>query len=317
MKGLKGESVKALFVGLGSIGTRHLKNLSNLCQNFGIGLEVVALRSGKKKLPDDVCSMVHRQVQTLLDEDFEIAFITGPTHLHAISIAELKGRVGTFFIEKPILDHSQYSLDALGLGQGQKAYVAAPMRWTSTYIALKKHMQNLKVYCARAICSSYLPSWRQGVDYRQVYSAKKEMGGGVSLDLIHEWDYLQDLFGPPLCVHNMAGKYSHLEINSVDISVYIARWEKMLGELHLDYFGKEYCRKLELYCETGTAVADFGRMALSLPNGETQNLAEDLNCRYEREMEYFLNYALNGQGESINSPKTALQILKTALGENE
>ncbi len=64
------------------------------------------------------------------------------------------------------------------------------MRWCGTMLALKKALPALSVYSARVLCSSYLPGWRPGVDYRTVYSAHKDMGGGVTIDLIHEWDYL-------------------------------------------------------------------------------------------------------------------------------
>ena len=60
----------------------------------------------------------------------------------------------------------------------------------------------LSVYSARVLCSSYLPGWRPGVDYRTVYSAHKDMGGGVTIDLIHEWDYLVELFGKPEKMYN-------------------------------------------------------------------------------------------------------------------
>ena len=38
-------TITALFVGLGSIGTRHLKNLTNLCADRGCTLQADALRS--------------------------------------------------------------------------------------------------------------------------------------------------------------------------------------------------------------------------------------------------------------------------------
>ena len=66
-----------------------------------------------------------------------------------------------------------------------------------------------------------------GVDYRTVYSARRAMGGGVTIDLIHEWDYLVDLFGRPQEVYNFKGTYSELEIDSDDLSVYIARWPRL------------------------------------------------------------------------------------------
>lgn len=309
--------MKALFVGLGSIGMRHLKNLSAVCENRGIPLEVTALRSGDTPLPEDVAPLVQSQVRALPDGGFDLAFITGPTSLHALTLGQLKGRAEAFFIEKPIFDHPNYDLELLGLSESQKAYVAAPMRWTALFMALKKRLPALQVYSARAICSSYLPDWRKGVDYRQIYSAKKAMGGGVSLDLIHEWDYLYDLFGPPLQSCGLRGQVSHLEIDSDDISVYIARWQGLLGELHLDYFGRGYTRKLELLCQNGTLTADFGAGTLTLPNGATEDFSEDVNCRYVREMDYFVSYALAGQGPSLNSPRQALRVLRTALGECE
>ena len=42
--------MKALFIGLGSIGTRHLQNLTALCEKKGIPLQADALRSGSRPL---------------------------------------------------------------------------------------------------------------------------------------------------------------------------------------------------------------------------------------------------------------------------
>ena len=158
--------------------------------------------------------------------------------------------------------------------------------------------------------------WRPGVDYRTVYSAHKAMGGGVTIDLIHEWDYLVELFGVPEQLYNFKGTYSDLEIDSDDLSVYIARYPTLLAEVHLDYFGRGYRRSIELFCHDGSYLADFGAGTLTLPDGTVQHYEEDVNRRYEREMEYFVDYALTGSGESCNPPALALNVLKLTLGEN-
>ena len=97
-----------------------------------------------------------------------------------------------------------------------------------------------------------------------MYSAHKDMGGGVTIDLIHEWDYLVELFGKPEKMYNFKGTYSHLEIDSDDLSVYIAQYPTLLCEVHLDYFGREYRRSIELLCKNGTVTADFGAGTQSL-----------------------------------------------------
>ena len=308
--------MEVLFVGLGSIGTRHLRNLFAVAKEKGVQVQADALRSSMRPLAEDVEGLLRAQYVSY-DQlgHYDAAFITNPTHLHAHTLAELAGRVDCFFIEKPIFEGTGYDLEQLGLGPEQKAYVAAPMRWCGTFLALKERMLSLAPYSARVICSSYLPDWRPGVDYRTVYSAHKEMGGGVTIDLIHEWDYMVDLFGEPLEAYNFKGTYSHLEIDSDDLSVYIARYPSLLAEVHLDYFGRAYRRSIELFCKEGTVTADFGAGTLTLENVEVIHCEEPVNQRYLREMAYFLGYACKGRGESINSPAMAQKVLGLTLGE--
>ena len=249
-------TITALFVGLGSIGTRHLKNLANLCADRGWALQADALRSDlSRPLRDGVAELLHAQYTDMADAPahYDLVFITNPTSLHADALTQVKGRGEALFIEKPIFSAEQTGLALANyLPAGQKAYVAAPMRWCGVMLALKDRLPALHPYCARVICSSYLPDWRPGVDYRTVYSAHKALGGGVTIDLIHEWDYLVELFGVPEKLYNFKGTYSDLEIDSDDLSVYIAKYPTLLAEVHLDYFGRAYRRYIELFCRDGS-----------------------------------------------------------------
>lgn len=317
------QQVSALFVGLGSIGTRHLNSLTALCEQQGLALRADALRSDPARpLRPGAAERLHAQFTDLADKAalprYDMAFITNPTSLHADALRQVYGRAGALFIEKPIFSAEQADLELTDvLPAGQKAYVAAPMRWSAVMLALKDWLAahpDQRPYSARVICSSYLPGWRPGVDYRTVYSAHRALGGGVTIDLIHEWDYLVGLFGKPLELYNFKGTYSDLEIDSDDLSVYIARYPSMLAEVHLDYFGRQYRRSIELFTREGTLTADFGAATLTLPDGSVQQFKETTDAWYRREMAYFLDYALHGAGGSVNSPADALDVLRLTLG---
>ena len=179
------------------------------------------------------------------------------------------------------------------------------MRWCGVMLALKRLLPQLKPYSVRVICSSYLPDWRPGVDYRTVYSAHRTMGGGVAIDLIHEWDYLAELFGMPRQVYCLKGTYSELELDSDDLAVYIARYDTLLAEVHLDYFGRTYRRSIELFCKGRHRYGRFWCGHADIGRRAWRRTEEPVNARYVREMEYFLEYALHGTGESLNPPHGA------------
>ena len=217
--------MKVCFFGLGSIGKRHLKNFTNIFKDKKIDIEVHAFRNTNTKLDEEIKNLVDKEIfiKDDLSSDYDIIFINNPTSMHYETIEFMKDKCKNMFIEKPIFDDIVYDLKKLDLNKGFY-YVACPLRYSNVVEYLKDHIDIDKVYSVRAICSSYLPNWRKNTDYRKTYSAIKSQGGGVSIDLIHEWDYLTYIFGFPNNVFNFQGKFSDLEINSEDLSVYIAKY---------------------------------------------------------------------------------------------
>lgn len=302
--------MKVLFIGAGSIGKRHIRDFFNECEYHGIIPEIQVLR---RKVGDlgELNKYVSKQITELVDSDYDITFITNPTNLHYEVLSSLVNRTKFYFIEKPIFEKTTYDISSLGINDFN-SYVAAPMRHTSLYKKIKNIVQKNKVFSARVMCSSYLPEWRKNVDYRTVYSAKKDMGGGVGLDLIHEIDYVYDLFGPPESVFAASGKFSDLDITSNDLSVYILKYKSMLCEIHLDYFGRRSVRTCELFTKEGSYVADFFKEILYVPDGSTIDCHVKSNEEFINEMHHFYNF-INGKEQSLNPPSLALKTLDIAI----
>ncbi|MGI5090968.1 Gfo/Idh/MocA family protein [Treponema socranskii] len=308
--------MKFLFIGLGSISTKHIKDLAAVANERNIDFEIGILRRKTTELSQELIPYNITQITEFDDGIYDVAFITNPTNLHYQVLEQLKGKVKFYFIEKPIFENCDYDWHKLGIGE-KNAYVACPMRHTMVYKKLKEIVDRNQVFSARLICSSYLPEWRPNIDYRKNYSAIKALGGGVALDLIHELDYMVGLFGLPEKVLNVRGKYSDLEINSDDLSVYIAQYKDKICEVHLDYFGRKYRRTAEIFTSHGTYVADFKTEKIDQPDGTVINCCEKGKTGLYNEMEYFIDFISGKTHENINSPKHGFEVLKITLGINK
>lgn len=305
--------MKVCFFGMGSIGKRHLKNLTVRCEKRGIPLEAYAFRSRASfDLPPDIAALLEGQItdDQYLENRYDAVFITNPTSLHYKTLLSMKGHTSCYFIEKPVFDRCDYDIDVLDLG-GAAYYVATPLRHTGVVQKLKEIVEVEQTYSVRAIASSYLPDWRPGVDYRTIYSAIKAQGGGVRIDLIHEWDYLTYLFGIPDHISSFSGTYSRLEITSEDLAIYIASYPDKLLELHLDYFGRETRRNVELFTKNRLITGDIANSRITFSDGAPDIVfQEGANDKYIREMDYFLDLWEGKQKDSINDIHHALRVLR-------
>ena len=306
--------MKVCFVGLGSIGTRHCVNLSQICAEEKIPLTIHALRTAERPLREPLGSMgiVSLSSYEELDRDYDAIFITNPTSLHYDTLCRTADRARCFFIEKPVFEQ-EVGASSLPLRSDAVTYIAAPLRYTGAILAAGEIAAAHKIYSARAISSSYLPDWRPGVDYRTVYSAHRDQGGGVSIDLIHEWDYLTLLFGFPERVHSVIGKYSHLEIDSDDLAVYVAAYPDKAVEVHLDYFGRKTVRQLELFTEEGCFLCDIAEALMRRPDGTEERFREQPNDKYLAEMRFFLSL-VKGENSSTNTIEHAQRVLRLTKG---
>jgi predicted dehydrogenase len=301
-------------IGLGSIGQRHLKNIHAVAAARGLDVatDVVEPRELDYLAPD-VRALVRSRFSSV-DElgRYDMIFVTNPSQLHLATLKAVKDKAAHFFVEKPVFTEA---LDAAALApfaDERKFYVACPIRHTKVYGFLEKFVPENKTYCARAICSSYLPDWRPGTDYRRTYAAQKG-AGGVKLDLIHEFDYLFTLFGMPGESFLIEGKFSSLELESVDGVSFAGKYPDKTLELHLDYYGRAARREVELYCEDDVVVCDFIKAEVRwLRSGRVLDLREERNEYCVREIDRFFAFALDG-GANINSIPYANAVIARVL----
>lgn len=306
--------MKICIIGLGSMGVRHLRNLTDLLSKRGEPFRIDALRSSARPLDGNVKSMLSREYPSveILPSDYDIAFVCNPTNLHYDTLRTMRGKARHFFIEKPVFDRADMNPAALELNSDSVCYVAAPLRYTRVIRELKTIVEQTDVYAVRAICSTYLPGWRPGVDYRNSYSAHKDRGGGVSIDLIHEWDYLTYLFGFPKRVTNYRGRYSNLQLECEDCSLYLGQYPDKLISLHLDYFGRAERREVELYTPFDTIVGDLRKQEIRwLRSGQSLSLKEERDDYQKRELLHFFAMIEN-RVENDNSISHALNVLQIA-----
>ncbi len=231
--------MRFLISGLGSIGRRHLKNLTALGQS-----DIVLHRTGKSTLPDD--ELVRYPAESDLNAALErwspdAVIVSNPTALH-LKVAIPAARAGcSLLLEKPI-SHTLDGMDelwaALEAGGGN-VLVGFQFRFHPglQYVArlLREHAIGNPI-SVRAHWGEYLPGWHPWEDYRESYSARRDMGGGVLLTLCHPFDYLRWLFGEVSSLFASAGKFGELDLDVEDTAAVLLSLEgNVLGVVYLDY----------------------------------------------------------------------------------
>lgn len=311
---------KIAFVGLGSIATRHLKNIHVYLASQGDSCSVDLYRSSLgRPLSEDLQPLVNNSFlyadEIPANRKYDVVFVTNPTSMHYETVIRFAEHTDAFFIEKPVFDSTKVDEHIFKIIKDKISYVACPLRYNAVLQYVKDHVDLSKVYSARAISSSYLPDWRPGQDYRNTYSAHKELGGGVAIDLIHEWDYLTWLFETPDTCYTIQTKISDLEINSEDVALYIAKTDKRLIELHLDYYGRDSIRVLQLFMPDDTIECDILHGTVHyLKSRKEIKLDSERNAFQMKEIEHFFEI-INHKIENDSTPEHAYRVLKIAKGE--
>ncbi|GAB2468079.1 Gfo/Idh/MocA family protein [Jatrophihabitans fulvus] len=252
-------------IGLGSIGRRHAGNLA--ASHPDARFTFVRHRGGSDELSERLGARVVTDLDDVLGDDADLAILATPSANHVDVLPDLIDRGWRLLVEKPIVT-SVADCDAIAArlaGAPPAVRVAGfNLRYLPALRAMREHVCRLgRVVRAGFVCGQWLPDWRPGTDYRESYSADVARGGGVELDLSHEFDVARWFFGDLDVDFARGGRFSGLDLRANDTSVSVLSPVGVAAPVvtvAVDYVARRRVRWYEV-------VGEHGRVEWNLDDG--------------------------------------------------
>jgi predicted dehydrogenase len=314
-----------LVVGCGSIGSRHLRNLA------AMGIKRLLAYDADRQRCVKAAAAAGAIPLSSLEEapPIEAAFICSPTSLHLEPARLALARGANLFIEKPI-SHSLDGVDKLLAKARTKervVMVGFNLRFHPCLQRIKRLLDEGAIGAilgARIEFGQYLPDWHPWEDYRKGYSANRDLGGGIILDAVHEFDYARWLLGEIEAVSGMSGTVGSLGINTEDVAAFTLRHKGgTISEIHLDYLQRFYGRTCKVIGSEGTIYWDWNERVVRcyrVKTGKWKPFPEpdgyDVNDTYAKEIRVFFD-SIRGKGVPPVDGETGARVLAVALAAKE
>lgn len=311
--------MKFLVIGYGSIGKRHAANMVSL------GHQAVLLRHSVNNVNKEGFREYYSLEDVLESEKgVDGAIICSPTTKHLDDVGQLVGNNIPFLLEKPPAYGLEQARRMQGIVKSSKftSYeIGFNLRYHPIIGFIKDFLPNVgKVYSTKIYVGYYLPYWRKGIDYRDSSSAKKELGGGVHVELAHDIDYTLWLIGCPEKVVGYINRVSDLEISTDDICSALMKYgDGSVAEVHLDYLSHQYLRGGQVIARNGTLewqwnpaegnVLYFDRGSSGSKEVFSVGPGYDFNTTYTDELKHFID-VINGRAKSTVDIADAVETME-------
>ena len=271
-----------LFIGLGSIGQRHFRNLKKIGKNF----KFFAVRKKNNSPKLDINNKVigdkflsHKNEITEITRtvskkiNFHSIFVCNPSSMHLKTSLLYGKKTKNLFIEKPLSNNLRninklrkfIELNKINCALGFQLRYHPYLKKIKDIIDKENLGKIKKVYLRN---SHYLPYHHKYEDYKNGYAAKKSLGGGVILCFTHEIDYANYLFGKPLNVFCSGGNKSKLKLDVEDFANikinYTLKKNNFLVQIDLDFIERIEKRYCKIFFEKGYIYWDLKKDNLTV-----------------------------------------------------
>jgi predicted dehydrogenase len=278
--------MRALVVGLGSIGRRHARNWAAL----GLGpVSVCRLTNTAQPEPLGIGVQEFTDLDDALADQPDVVLVTNPTSLHVETACRALQAGAHVFLEKPISHTLDGVADLLGEAERRRKVVMVGynLRFHPGLARVRQLVRQAAVgrlVSVRAEAGEYLPDWHPWEDYRTSYSGRADLGGGVLLTFSHELDSLCWVLGAPSRVVALAAHASSLEIDTEDVAELSLQFPNgPLASVHVDYLRRPPRRSLEIVGENGVLRWEYDEnRVLSYAPGTRQWRIEEGDPRLQR-----------------------------------
>lgn len=262
---------KVAVIGLGSIATRHRRNLKLLYPNV-----VLYAVSSSGRVPSDRPSDSDEfiSIDELIKLHPDMVIVASPATFHARhAIPLLKAGIPTL-IEKPVTADTNDSafLQQVMTSISTPFAVAYCLRYLPSCQIMKGLLEKKLVgetHNAFIQIGQYLPDWRPLKNYKNSVSANKHLGGGALLELSHELDYLQWFFGDLNVEHAILRSSKELGLDVEDMADAVLTTDQgMVCNVHLDFLQRSVQRTCSVVGSQGRLDWDLIENRITLYNSE-------------------------------------------------
>ncbi|WP_433694808.1 Gfo/Idh/MocA family protein [Herbaspirillum seropedicae] len=291
---------RCLVVGSGSIARRHIANLRQLLPDAEIAC---ASASGRNVSTEETAANIcFSSFSEALSWRPEMAVVASPAPLHLEHAASLLATGIAVLIEKPLSD-SLARHDALAenlIPYRDRIEVAYNLRFLSSFQRMQTLLKEQivgRLYSIHIDLGQYLPDWRPNSDYRKNVSANRNLGGGVLLELSHEFDYVTKLFGRFDRVFCITGQSGALDIDVEDSAdILLMGSSGLLAQLHMDFLQRKATRRCKVIGQHGNLLWNLVSNSITLENASGQEILFsetdiDRNAMYLELLRGFINLA--------------------------
>lgn len=306
---MSSKTVKRLaLAGLGSIGRRHLRMLKVLRPD----VEVILVRSGHgKNWPElSLSKETVSSIDEAITKGIDAAIISSPAPYHIQQAIHFVKAGIPLLIEKP-LSHNMDGIPELKdlSDRMQTPILLGYVLRHSTdlcYLGEKLSVNSVgRVIGATINCGSYLPDWRPEQDYRMTASARADLGGGVLLELSHELDYANWLFGPFKSAEATLMNSGALNVDVEDTADLILTCKSGSKiSIHLDFCRKDSIRKCIVEGSEGRLTWDgiTRRVGLQHESGEISfwPFNNERDAMFRKQLTHFLSCIEQGDVPKVH-----------------
>lgn len=252
--------MKVAIFGLGSIGRRHARCFLEAGATSLVGMDPSTERRSAFAL--EFGEQVTSIEAEALAQAPDLVVVASPNAFHVEqALAAARGGCSVF-VEKPLGVNLAAAEELAAFVEERSIYLHMGSNWKfhPAFVLMKQLIEDGSlgvVTGGQVLAGQWLPDWHPWEDYRRMYAAREDLGGGAIFDT-HEIDYLSWLLGP---VREFIGFRAHsnvLEIETEDVAAGVMRFASgALVTLLTDYIQRTPRRRYHLSGDKGTLEWDY------------------------------------------------------------
>ena len=288
----------ALIIGYGSIGKRHYKILKKL--NYFKTIFIFSKRNSSNKNK----KIYVNSIKDLKHKNIKYIVIASRTEDHLFFIEEIEKNFKNLnvLVEKPLFE-KYYNINP----KKNSYFVGYNLRYHPIVLYLKKIIKNKKIIFFDIKCISYLPVWRKNLNY--IHSNSSGYGGGALLELSHELDYAQYIFGNIKKIYfNLVNKISNLQIKKDDNVILYGKSSKANFSINLNFFSHSKERKITIHMKNLTIISDLIKNQILFY--KNHKITKKINFKIKDNQTYIMQHKNTLLGKNNCNFKDNLKLMK-------